>query len=377
MRRVPDRQVVCILGMGRAGTSLVARVLNLMGVDLGPGDHIMGPAASNPRGHWEHVPLVNLNDEILATFGGSWHEPPAFPVDWHRSPVLADQRQRARAIIEADFAKADLWGWKDPRTSLTLPFWQDILPAMMYVICLRSPLATAQSLHRRDGFTLEKGGRLWLSYVTSAIRHTRGHRRLFVFYEDMIDAWQVEVQRLAVFLGKPELSRRPDILRAIEDFLDLSLEHHRSTLPQALFDTSTPYPAQALCLVLRSQVNEQSQGMRGPNSGNEETALALDTFSQLSLGLLAHLDALHAEADAISGRLAEKEQAALSLDEERAALERELAEREGRLEALEVQLSERERQVRGMEQSLSWRVTAPLRHAKRRWRRLFRRAPAE
>jgi hypothetical protein len=363
--------------MGRAGTSLVARVLNLLGVDLGPSDHIMGPAASNPRGHWENVPLVNLNDEILASFGGSWHEPPAFPADWHRAPAMADLRERARAIIEADFTGADLWGWKDPRTSLTLPFWQDLLPAMKYVICLRSPIDAAQSLHRRDGFALEKGGRLWLTYVSSAIHHTQGRPRLFAFYEDMIDDWRAEVQRLAVFLGEPEQSQRPEVLKAIEEFLDLSLEHHRTSLAQALAETAMPYPAQALYMVLRSQVNEQSRGMRGPASASEEAGGALDIFGRLSEESLAHLDALRAEVDVVSRRLAEKEQAAASLDVRTTTLERELAERQGRLEALTGQLSEREKQVRGMEQSQSWRMTAPLRLAKRRLRRLFRRASEE
>ena len=36
--------IVCILGMHRSGTSLVSRVLNVLGVYLGPEEHLMRPS---------------------------------------------------------------------------------------------------------------------------------------------------------------------------------------------------------------------------------------------------------------------------------------------------------------------------------------------
>ena len=36
-------------------------------------------------------------------------------------------------------AAAPVWGWKDPRTCLTLPFWQDVIGSIRYVICIRNP----------------------------------------------------------------------------------------------------------------------------------------------------------------------------------------------------------------------------------------------
>ena len=32
--------IVCILGMHRSGTSLVSRMLNVLGVELGPDEHL-------------------------------------------------------------------------------------------------------------------------------------------------------------------------------------------------------------------------------------------------------------------------------------------------------------------------------------------------
>jgi len=49
---VCKQDVICILGMHRSGTSLLTRVLNLLGVELGAGDvFTMEPAADNPKGY--------------------------------------------------------------------------------------------------------------------------------------------------------------------------------------------------------------------------------------------------------------------------------------------------------------------------------------
>ena len=68
--------IICILGMHRSGTSLLTRVLNLMGVYLGPDAHLLQPLAENPKGFWEHKEIWKLNEDILWRLGGSWHNPP-------------------------------------------------------------------------------------------------------------------------------------------------------------------------------------------------------------------------------------------------------------------------------------------------------------
>ena len=57
--------MICVLGMHRSGTSLATRALHLLGVSLGPDEHLMRPRADNPLGFFEHQPLTDLNDEIL------------------------------------------------------------------------------------------------------------------------------------------------------------------------------------------------------------------------------------------------------------------------------------------------------------------------
>src|SRR5947208_687341 len=113
-----DPTVICILG-GRSGTSLVARVLNLLGVDLGPADAMMPANANNRRGFWEHQGIVEVNDAVLARHSATWPALPTLAAGWENDPALAELYDRAKAIVARDFAGKALWGWKDPRACVT------------------------------------------------------------------------------------------------------------------------------------------------------------------------------------------------------------------------------------------------------------------
>ncbi len=251
-----EGSAVCVLGMHRSGTSVLARVLNLLGVDLGPSHCLMSPDPNNPGGYWEHQGLVDINDAILRRFGGSWDRPPVFPFGWERSEGLADLRASARELLRDTFADAALWGWKDPRTCLTLPFWQSLLPPMRHVIALRSPLSVARSLERRDGLSMEESGRLWLRYVTSALMHTQGRARVIVPYERLLAEPGRDARRLADFIGR-SAGLTPEIREVIETAVRPDLCHHGASLQKTLGNATLPFSASALyamlCLLLHDE----------------------------------------------------------------------------------------------------------------------------
>ena len=68
--------------------SLVSRALNVLGLYLGPEEHLMRPSSDNPAGHWENRPIKQINDEILSILGGSWSAPPPLPPGWERCPYM-------------------------------------------------------------------------------------------------------------------------------------------------------------------------------------------------------------------------------------------------------------------------------------------------
>ena len=228
---------ICVLGAHRSGTSLTARVLGLLGVYLGPEEELMEPAeGNNPAGFWEHREIADLNEDILATLGRAprqrWRWPPALADGWQRDPRLDAHRDTARSILERSFAGHPLWGWKDPRTCLTLPFWQDALvdlpeveSRLRYVICIRHPLDVAASLQGRDGMEVDEALVLWARYMSDALGYTRGRPRLVVSYESFFPGWEDQARRLAEFAGLAPPSRAQ--LEAIAGHIDESLRHHR------------------------------------------------------------------------------------------------------------------------------------------------------
>jgi GT2 family glycosyltransferase/glycosyltransferase involved in cell wall biosynthesis len=275
-------QIVCVLGMHRSGTSLITALLQSLGAHLGPPEHMMKPQPDNPRGFYEHQLLNDIDEEILARLGGSWSEPPVLTAGWETGPALGDLRQRARAVIQQDFAAAPLWSWKNPRTCLTLPFWQRLLPSMRYVICLRNPIDVARSLRRRNGFSLDKGVDLWMTHVTSSLSHTSGRRRLLMFYEDVMGDVDLAGERLAAFLGRRDLGERAEIREAGRALLEPESQHYATSIIDTVGEPRLAFPARALYLVLRAYVSGPADGSRAPGPVDAAVQEALDHFGRYS-----------------------------------------------------------------------------------------------
>lgn len=200
---MPPARPVCVLGVGRSGTSLAARALNLLGVDLGPQDRMLAPSEVNPKGYWEQREAVELNGEILAALGGDWWCPPPLPAGWELAEDMAGLRSRVGDLVERYFGRSERWGFKDPRTTLTLPIWRSVVGEFDHVICMRNPLEVRASA---DGALPEEVDEiaLWLYYGCEALRLTAGRRRTFVFYEEWLTDAVGVTARLARFLHGPD-----------------------------------------------------------------------------------------------------------------------------------------------------------------------------
>ena len=149
---------------------MVAKLLQQAGLNLGDEADLMPPAEENPEGFYEHLEFVRLNDEVLNVAGAGWDCPPAAGFDWD-DEALDPFRARARRLA-APLQERLPWGWKDPRTSLTLPFWRSAFGPLRTIAVVRNPLEVVTSLHRRNAFSTALGLTLWQIY---AERILRGH----------------------------------------------------------------------------------------------------------------------------------------------------------------------------------------------------------
>ena len=113
--------VICIIGMHRSGTSMVARLLHQCGLYLGPEDQLLGPSSGNEDGHFEHTGFLAIDYALLRHFNASWSFPPELEPGWEQEAVLEQRRVEAKALVDT-FSGKSPWGWKEPRATIFLPF---------------------------------------------------------------------------------------------------------------------------------------------------------------------------------------------------------------------------------------------------------------
>lgn len=222
---------VCIVGMHRSGTSMIAHILHECGLYLGPQEKWGTVAYSNPDGFWEHVDFLRINDEILSRFDGGWDYPPSFPENWQISSAITDIRKKAQELVQ-EFSDRRVWGWKDPRNSLTLPFWKTIIPDLRIVHCVRSPIEVCKSLNKRSSNSEKFGFTLWEKYITSILENATGESYIATNYHNYFLQPVNEITRLAEFTGLHLNEKEIERISAL--VIKQALFNHDSTLDELL-----------------------------------------------------------------------------------------------------------------------------------------------
>ncbi|MEZ5120433.1 MAG: glycosyltransferase [Solirubrobacterales bacterium] len=246
-------RAVVVLGPSRSGTSAVTGLLNRLGMEVGAPERLLAASPVNPKGFYEHRELVAVNDALLARLGGAWDRPPRPEPGWPDDPAFADLRERARALIADELAPAGLWGLKDPRLCVTLPFWRELLDEPAFVICHRNPVEVAQSLERRDGMGEAAGLDLWARTMAAALVNTAGARRLFAGYDELFAAPERLLADLADLLGRPEPAED-----AAGHWLDGALRHHAADPAQAVLHPGLAGRRSVLHLLLERAVQSRA-----------------------------------------------------------------------------------------------------------------------
>lgn len=112
-----------VLGVGRSGTSEVARILREQGVNMG--DELIPPDESNPSGYYEDIEFCKLNSRLL-----------------RKELSLFTFRERLAKIIKR---KTEPWGLKDPyiSTRTLLKEYLALKPHVIYCIRPREDIITS------------------------------------------------------------------------------------------------------------------------------------------------------------------------------------------------------------------------------------------
>lgn len=254
---------ILVIGMHRSGTSLLNRVLDEAGVFMG--------ADLDPN--HESLFFMDINRWLLAQSGGRWDTPETIRYLLENKDVFEVFRSHVYNLLQSKYAKEFLgdiygkpccsllqlnfpWGWKDPRSTMTLPLWQSIFPEARIIHVYRHGVDVAASLrvrekksisgrrrHHDDVFvkkdlmvkkvvrsclydpyskseydfnrklpprpvdslrcsSLQGAFSLWEEYIETAFRmerHAEG-RFLSIKYEDLLENPQAQIQQLFEFI---------------------------------------------------------------------------------------------------------------------------------------------------------------------------------
>src|SRR5437870_2687578 len=281
---------------------MVTRLLHRCGLELGPESDLMPPQADNPEGFWEHLRFVALNDELLAALGGAWDLPPK-PDESFTDPPLNPLRLKARLLIES-FAQANVWGWKDPRNSLTLPFWQDLLPGLRTLIVVRNPLEVAHSMRERNGTSYSFALRLWEIYNRRLVEVANEKDRLVTRYDAFFEDTESELRKMLQFAGLKDTelrnaaglvsTRRRHTHFTIDDLIDAGVSAEVIELYRSLIAEASPTKTRVAKATSGRDTSSEPDLLPGSVSRvNTFVPERLAQIERLYSELLAQADARH------------------------------------------------------------------------------------
>lgn len=352
---------VAIAGMHRAGTSMVARVLRICGLDLGGEEHFAPAAPDNTEGYWEDLRFVALNDRILDAFEGAWDAPPAPPDGWVHDARLDAVRREAEALAAG---RPEPWGWKDPRTSLTAAFWRDVLPDLRFVVCVRNPLEVAASLRAR-GYTSQRFGlRLWEAYHRALDATASAAPHVVTHYDSYFRDAAAEVARVVDFAvpAASEAARRQAADSASEG------ARHQRRSPRELASAGASVQALHASLAARAGAVFAQVAASDPSAPEPDPAApapsprrsAADREAEIAAVLAARQEELAAALPMLRARdeeLASIRPVLAARDEEIASFHRLVTARDQEIAALHAALADHARLLAARDEeirSLTW-----------------------
>jgi hypothetical protein len=270
----PARRLVLVVGKGRSGTSLLAGILGRLGFQI-PQPEVKADR-TNPSGFSEPLWVVKFHKRLLHARRVTAFD--ARSGAWEQMAELADDgdvRAELGSWLDAQFTEADNLVVKDPRIVWFLPLWlrcaDDLDIQMSFVTVMRHPAEVVASGRASYGTWQNDASRAlsWLNVTLHAEQATRGARRAFVRYDDLLEDWAREVSRLGELLEVPSLvgidhADHPDV----GAFVDPAL--HRSAV--GWDGVRLPATLQATC----ADVWNQMSGLAEPGGDKEDARSRLD-----------------------------------------------------------------------------------------------------
>lgn len=230
-------KLVIVTGSGRSGTSSVAGTLKRLGL------HVPQPEVeadeSNPRGYYEPLWVTEFHKELLNPIPVRTIDSRPTAMERAAVAVTPEVEERLRAWLsgELDHPQVVI---KDPREFWVHDLWLRVAGQLgaevTTLTMLRHPTEvvrsrdTAYLTEQAPGFRRQRettNVAAWVNAAFETERTTRGHRRAFVPYADLVGDWRTAMTRAAEQLDIVIGDLTPP--HPVDEFVDARLNRSQVT----------------------------------------------------------------------------------------------------------------------------------------------------
>ncbi|WP_255286909.1 sulfotransferase family protein [Bacillus toyonensis] len=228
MNNLSKRKLFLVLALHRSGSSAVAGVLDLLGVNMG--DNLLAATPANAKGYFENVNFVMTNEKILEVLNMTWMTPRLrrknFESEFQlvQSKLLLDE---CKNVFSKEIKL--IWGLKDPRILLTFDVWKSYLEEtsnITYIFVWRPLDESIKSLAYRDNIDLKLAKDILNIYYKNLIYYREELQKtnediVDIYFKDLLKEPEIFVQKINLRLNQDNNYN----LNLIKEFLDIDLKH--------------------------------------------------------------------------------------------------------------------------------------------------------
>lgn len=278
-----SRRLVLVVGIGRSGTSLFTGILAQLGF------HVPQPEVeadeTNPRGFGEPRWVVDFHTRLMRARHVTVFD--SRPDAW---ALTAEAAADAEAVAELrSWLAVQLIGGdgvvvKDPRIIWFLPLWlrcaEQLGAQTSFATMLRQPAEVVNSARESYGEWQNDASRAaaWLNVTLHAELLTRGARRAFLRYADLLEDWPREITRAGELLNLPRLvGVDPADHPRIDEFVDPTLRRKTAGSDEL----SVPSPLQSLLAEAWEAISRLAEPDGDDVAARESLDVVRETYARL------------------------------------------------------------------------------------------------
>lgn len=239
-----NNQQTCVLvvGMHRTGTSTLAGILSILGVNLG--HRLLLPSRDNPKGYFEHSDIMSANIEFLNSYrldnDAILGE---LPTDWLYEQKTEAFKEKIKNILMRDFSDSELFGLKDPRISILLPAYLEVFKDLginlRLIISNRNIQDVSNSLNKRSGVSFFDSVMAYKYYYRIIKAYSEGVYHIHVFYDDLFSDSKNVINKITDFINHPKLFSYEQKESEISRFVEPGLRHNKVSVDDFIFNLTS------------------------------------------------------------------------------------------------------------------------------------------